>query len=356
MTQLGELLDELDMEIWLGHEGIRHKLTRGTRGLQANIRECPCCGNTKWKVYFGLETGLGNCFVCDEKFTKWKFIKAHLNVASADAARYLENYMRTQGWAPRQTASAPVQMKAELKIPTSLPIPINGRNLKYLENRGIDTELAKYFHLRYCHHGVFRYTDAYGRPAEQDYSGRVIVPVFDLDGKLVSFQGRDIAGTSTKKYLFPPGFASTGSVIYNGHNAWKAPRIVMGEGAFDAFATKLALDEDKVLREFTAVASFGKKLSDGDENSQMGKLKALQEKGALKEVVFIWDSEKEALEAAVDAALLVRRHGLGARIALLPKGRDPNEVPAQVVRDAVWKSVAVDAQIGIKLKLAARAL
>lgn len=350
-NQLGDLLDELDFETWLDHEGIRHKLTRGTRGVQANIRECPSCGNTKWKVYFGLESNLGNCFVCDTKFTKWRFITAHLNVANADVARYVENYMRTQGWRPRQVRSNPVTV-SELELPKSIVLPTpEGRNMSYLTNRNITKELTSYFHLRYCHEGVHQYQDAYGRLGYQDYSRRIIIPIFDMDGKMVSFQGRDITGTAEKKYLFPPGFAATGSVLYNGQNARKATRVVAGEGVFDCIAIKAALDEDKVLRNCVPLASFGKKLGP----DQMTKLKALAAEG-LKEVIFMWDAEKEALEAAVEASLECRANGLSAKIALLPKGRDPNEVAPEVVRQAVWDARVVDPQSAIKLLLLAKKL
>lgn len=350
MSELSDLLDELDFESWLEHEGIRFKLTRGKSGIQANIRECPSCGNTKWKVYFGTESGRGNCFVCDTSFNKWQFIAAHLGTSNSDVFQYIKAYAGTQGWRPKVVAPAATKPN-ELVLPDSMPIPIKGQNLSYLADRGVTLELAQYFGLRYCHSGSFLYRNAYGKPEAQDYSRRVIIPVYDLDGTLRSFQGRDITGLSEKRYLFPPEFASTGSILYNGQNAKGSGRVVIGEGVFDCIATKAAMDEDKVLRTFTAIASFGKKL--GDE--QVAKLMQLKE-GGLKEVVFLWDAEKEALNAAVEAALNVRSHGLGARIGLLPKGKDPNEVPGQVVRDAIWKSIQVDAQVAIKLKLAARSL
>lgn len=351
MSQLAELLEELDFESWLDYEGVRYKLTRGKSGIQAQIRECPSCGNTKWKVYFGIETGLGNCFVCERKFTKWKFISDHLAVSNFDTARYIENYMGQQGWRPRQTTSAPVTANA-LILPESHPIPINGKNLKYLQNRNITTELAQYFHLHYCHSGFFKHKDVQGRDAFQDYSKRVIIPIFDINGELINFQGRDVLGTAEQKYLFPPGFASTGSVLYNSHNAKKAVRVVIGEGAFDCFAIKAAMDGDKVLREFAALASFGKKLS----YDQIIKLRELKDSHALKEVVIMWDAEPKAIESAVNAGLELRKIGIPARLALLPAERDPNEVPPDVVNAAIWQAKTIDPVSAIQMKLAAQRL
>lgn len=351
MNQLKELLDELDMESWLDHEGVAYKRNRGTRGMQANIRECPACGNSKWKVYFGLETGLGNCFVCDVKFTKWKFIAAHLGANNADVAAYIETYMRTQGWKPKVASTAPV-LVSTLRMPESLPLPINGRNLKYLENRNVTGELARYFHLRYCHTGRFDYTNPEGRPAFQDYSRRIVIPIFDADGALASFQGRDITGESDRRYLFPPGFAATGSILYNAQNAAEAQTLVVGEGVFDCIAIKAALDADHELRDHCAVASFGKKL--GIE--QMDKLRLMQEKGKLKVVIFMWDAEQEALDAAVDAAISCKARGLITKIAVLPPGRDPNEVAPSVVLEAIAKAIVINPLSAITMKLKALGL
>src|SRR5690606_9971530 len=107
----------------------------------------------------------------------------------------------------------------------------------------------QYFALRFCHKGLWKYRDEVRGNCFVDFSQRIIIPVFDLDGNLVSFQGRDITGKAEKKYLFPNGFASTGEHLYNGHNVQRTARIVVGEGAFDVAATKVALDGDPDLRD-----------------------------------------------------------------------------------------------------------
>lgn len=351
-----ELLETIDMEMWLDREGVDYRVTRGSRGVQLNVRECPVCGTAKWKVYLNQDNGLGNCFSgdCEAKFNKWSFIKAQLGTPPAgQVIEHLKQVAKEQGWRPVRKVELAVNMATELKMPESIALPHKGRNLKYLDNRNINAELASYFHLRFCQRGHFDYLDVEGRPRKQDYSNRVIIPIFNLDGDLVSYQGRDITGTADRKYLFPPGFASTGSIIYNGHNAHGAEDIVIGEGAFDVMATKFALDGQAELRRVVAVGSFGKHLSHGDENSQLAKLLKLRD-GGLKRVTFMWDGEDRAIQDAIEAALLVRQFGLTARIAVLPKDKDPNEVPPQVVRDAFWKAVVVDRSVAARMKLARR--
>jgi DNA primase len=107
--------------------------------------------------------------------------------------------------------------------------------------------------------------DRWHAALSKHYNRRVLIPIYDLDGKLVSFQGRDITGTAEKKYLFPPGYArATGEHLYNGHNVIGRPSdVVVGEGAFDVIAIKVAFDADPTLRDVVPVGTFGKHLSHG---------------------------------------------------------------------------------------------
>jgi DNA primase len=351
-AELQEALDTLDFEQWLDREGIRYKVTRGHHGRQANIRECPRCGSTKWKVYFGLDTGFGNCFSgdCDgQGFNKWSFMKAYMGGDNRATVENVKASAREQGWQPPKLAAAPTVEHGPLKLPKSVALPVNGRNLKYLDNRNIGGELARYFGLRYCHDGKFWWEEG-GRKRFQDYSRRVIIPVFNLDGQLASFQGRDITGSADKKYLFPPGFASTGSILYNGHNAVGAREVCAGEGVFDVAAIKFALDGSLQTRHVVPIGTFGKHLSSGDADSQLAKLQQLQALG-LQIITFMWDGEPAALEAAISAGLLCHGIGLKARLAELPADKDPNEVAPQVVRDAYWKARVINPTSAIELRM-----
>lgn len=354
--ELQEALDKLDIEAWMDREGVDYRVTRGARGTQLNVKECPCCGNSNYKVYINQESGLGNCFAgdCEEKFNKWKFIRASLGgLSNKQVIEHIKAVAAEQGWRPPRRTSAAVNYKTDLILPESVALPIKGRNLKYLENRNISNDICQYFGLRFSMRGVFRYKDEEGRNRVQDYSKRIIIPVFDLAGDLVSFQGRDITGEAEKKYLFPPGFASTGAHLYNGHNAHGATDVVVGEGAFDVMATKIALDGDMALREVVPIGTFGKHLSHGDDGTQLARLMDLKEEG-LRRITIMWDGEEKAIEDAIETGLLLRKYGFVARIAILPKDRDPNEVPPAVVRNAYWKAEVVNEHVAVRLRLARR--
>ncbi|MDT1872892.1 DNA primase, partial [Acinetobacter baumannii] len=81
---------------------------------------------------------------------------------------------------------------------------------------------------------------------------------------------------------------------YNGHNALGYVEIVMGEGAFDAMAIYQAFKEDEFLCNVGVVASFGKHLSVGGDESQMAELLKLKDEG-LECVTIMWDGEPAAI-------------------------------------------------------------
>jgi DNA primase len=206
-----------------------------------------------------------------------------------------------------------------------------------------------------CQDGAFFYKDEEGNDRRKVFSGRIIIPIYDIDGTLVTFQGRDITGASETKYLFPPRLPSTGRYIYNAHRAkvegWS--HIVMGEGAFDVIATQAAIEGDRSWRGIGAVGSFGKNLSLDFEPGMPTQLQALMELKAagVHTITILWDGEKSALNSAVKAAEKLIRYGFIVRIAFLPKGRDPAEVSPDVVRKAITTAMPYTRSLGIKIKL-----
>ena len=353
MTKLSDLTQELDMEFWFDRESRAHKLSRGASGMQIHARECPKCGDTRWRTYLNADTGHGNCFVCDQPFDKATFIHyARGEPAWREVAKHVEDVLREQGWKPKKLVSTAV-FEGEVKLPLSFPLPTpDGQNLQYLEDRGIDAALAGYLHMRFCEEGWWNFQKDDGSQGGQKFDMRVIIPVFDLDGTLKTFQGRDITGLSDSKYLFPKQLPGTGRYLFNGHNAVRAKRVVMGEGALDVAAIKKALDDDVELRDVVPVGSFGKHLSYGsmDGDDQLGRFIQLKRDG-LVEVTIMWDGEKKALTGALDAAKLLRGIGLRVKIALLPRDKDPNEVLPETVRKAFYSATTYDSMLDVRWRL-----
>lgn len=352
MIDAEEIKRELDLEFFCQRESLAYKTSRGTSGMQINAKYCPSCGDSRYRVYLNLETGLGNCFKCNQPFNKLSFVHLTLGTKWPETFHYCGEVLREQGWRPKREVAAAVDM-GEVKLPESheLPTPA-GQNLVYLEQRGITGTLAKYFGLRWCEYGWFPTFDHEGKPFQQEFSSRVIIPVFDLDGQLKTFQGRDLTGTKDRKYLFPVGLPGTGRYLLNGQNVSLTDEVVMGEGFFDVAATKIALDEEVALRHIVPVGSFGKHLSYGSEtgDDQLGRFLQLKHRG-LKIVTIMWDGEVDALIAALNAAKILTGIGLKVRIALLPFDKDPNEVPPDVVRQAYYEAQLWTPALDVKWRL-----
>lgn len=337
--------DELDVESWLEWEGVDYKTSSGSSGIQLHIRTCPNpeCGNDKWKVYLNADTGLGNCFACGEKYNKWKFAKALKGMEGRELFAHFAEVKKELGYkvAVRKKPLITAEVTEELALPPSIALPTKeGANALYLEKRGITGEYAAYFHLRYCADGWHNYIKPDGDKGGQNCSERIIIPVFDLDGTLKTFQARDVTGEAEIRYIFPATLPGTGRYLYNGQNAYLgASELIVNEGPFDVAATKRVIDRFPDMKGICPVGTFGKHLSvslDGKED-QLGKFATLKRRG-LKRVTLMWDGEREALDAALDAAeVLWKRLGLEVWIALLPAGKDPDECDQYEVYEA-WKN------------------
>ncbi len=355
-----ELSEELDLEGFFQNEGLKYKMANGSSGWQVQAYECPVCNDRKWKTYLNAESGVGNCFKCEARFSKLSFVFATMHgrlpekgdkPAWRDTLALVKTVLKEQGWMPKRMTTAAVENAVKLPLSFALPTP-EGQNLVYLESRNVDNDLAAYFHLRYCDDGWWNYTKDDGTQGGQNFGGRIIIPVYDTDGKLVTYQGRDITGKSDRKYLFPMGLPGTGRFLFNGQNAYGAKRAILGEGAFDVIAIKRAMDEEVVARDVLPLGSFGKHLSFGslDGNDQLGRFMELK-RGGLQEVTIMWDGEEKVIGAALDAAKHLRGLGLKCKIALLPYEKDPNEVTPDVVRAAFYSAREYSAKLEIEWRL-----
>jgi DNA primase len=344
-------------EDFLDHQGIEYRATSGSRGPQFNIKECPKCGNAVWKVYLARDTGYGNCFSgsCESRFNLWTFAAAHLNTEdSPTIGKLFDEIAKGIGWKPKpKVAKATVPVfTGDLRLPISLAAGAAG--IPYMNERGFSPRIQQEFGLRDCREGAFFYKDEEGNQRRMIFTGRIIIPIYDLDGKLVTFQGRDTTGEKDPKYLFPPRLPSTARFLYNGHRA-KAERwshIVMGEGALDTAAIQEAIDGDRTLVGMGAVGSFGKNLTLDVEPGMATQLQALVElrNHGLKVITILWDGEKGALVSAVKTARKLTGYGFSVRIAFLPRGKDPADVARATVRKAIISALPYSKSLEIKVR------
>lgn len=134
VSELKELITELDFEQWLDTEGIVYR--RGgvsTRGREVNIKECPVCGSSNWKVYFNLTSGVGKCFAGDHpeeiQFNKLVFLKHYSGKSRRQFEEYVQNALLSQGWAPMKeelVLASTVELEEPVALPRHYELPIDG--------------------------------------------------------------------------------------------------------------------------------------------------------------------------------------------------------------------------------------
>ena len=226
--------------------------------------QCPFCLEDRFdlRMYVDVETGIGICFHCNQGFNAVKFVMAAQSCGWRKALRVLsdedDEYER-----PRDDEKpAPGAIFPPMQ-------PLGSDGLAYLAGRGITDAAIKHFRLMYCNaNTIIRGRTFYTKR-------RVIIPIHDVTGKAVSWQGRDTTGR-TLRYLFPPGFEGARYLF----NAWAIPvgaeYLILSEGAFDAFGWWS--DGFK-----NVVATFGKKISD----AQMDIIRYLKPKA----IFIAWDSD-----------------------------------------------------------------
>lgn len=364
MSDLKELLVDLDFEQWLDTENITFR--RGgmsKRGREVNIRDCPVCGSSGWKVYFNLGTNVGKCFAGDHpeeiQFNKLVFMKHHSGKSRRDFEEYVKNALLEQGWAPKREElilKSDVELETPLVLPRHYMLPIEGQLPTYLAERKVTPELARYFDLRYCVEGKHAFVDPYtDKVRGQDFGMRILLPIYNLDGVMKTFQGRDVTGEAERRYLFPITLPASGKFLYNGHNAKSKHTVVVSEGAFDVINIKRALFDEESLREAVEpIGTFGMHLSGDtvqDEEDQIGAFLTLKAHG-LKNVIMMWDSEKQALRNTMRASRRLQSIGLNVKVACLGvEGLDPGDAtPEQIIR-AYYKSKPYSKQLELKASI-----
>ena len=348
MSELAEILEDLDLCDYLECEGIEYKKS-GPNNIK--LKECPWCGGSK--AYFSVTKKVGNCFSasCNEKFNLFTFAKQTLSTTNFETFKHFKNYSDNFGYNSSSTLmsveTTPLEpLTSGWKLPNSVSLPTpSGHTHSALTARSISLETQAKFGLRWCEKGSFNYYDEFYGSKFQNFSQRIIIPVYDLNDELVTFQGRAAWNVNEesgeKRYLFPAGLPGTGKFIYNGNKVKSLETLIMGEGPFDAMAIDQLISNDIDFKGYGAIASFGLNIGHGDENhdDQLGRLRTLKSQG-LKTIIICWDGEHNAFMQALEAAKFLNEERFNVKVVTLPQGTDPNEVTSIVLKKCIeeaWK-------------------
>lgn len=175
-------------------------------GQELNFQTCPVCGSTGWNTYVNPLTGAWYCFAARHTENKGGAVEVDYD---SDQARQVmlrvlaENYTEDYTW-------------PEVHLPETRPI--GGFTFKYLESRGLSSDLI--------HQLAFR---------EMVDEPRLLVPFFGLEGRVIGWTGRLVYAPATHtnpKYRGPSGDKPPYMLPRWG----EVDEAVLVEGPFDAIA------------------------------------------------------------------------------------------------------------------------
>jgi len=242
--------------------------------------------------------------------------------------------------------------------------------LKYLkEERSLSDETIKHFEMGYAPEG---WQTLYGYLVEQKkypvqlveqaglivprkggtgyydrFRDRVMVPIHDVQNRLIGFGGRGLTADAKPKYLNSPEteLFDKGRTLYGLDKAKaaiaKQDRAIVVEGYFDVIALHAAGITN-------AVASLGTALN-------AGQVKLLLRYTESKQVVFNFDADAAGVKAADRAigevADMAYRGDVQLRVLNIPEGKDPDDylkvhTPEEYVALADGAPLWLDWQIG----------
>lgn len=163
----------------------------------------------------------------------------------------------------------------------------------YLKNRGITAKLAREYELGYVPSNV-RFTSL---------AGRILFPLLDYSGSVVTYQGRAISPKVKPKYYHTPYMKSAhiyGLVQILRRNP-KAKRVVVVEGPVDVLILALfGID---------AVCTFGTSFS----NEHAFILASI-----FREVIFTFDNDETGRAAATQANEMLQPYHIESNIVFVP--------------------------------------
>ncbi len=325
---------------------------------------CPFHGDKDPSFKVDRGRGTWHCFGCSEGGSVFTFVMKDEGLSFPEAVRELAGRYGVELPAPKLTPDQRrkievrdrllrvMQMAGKFFV-QQLNSPSGRQAREYLfERRGLDGDTVRAFGLGYApdaweelgrHLADQRVPEELvveaglairrdkGNGAYDRFRGRVMFPIRDATGKLVSFGGR-IMGDGEPKYMNGPEspMFSKSRTLYNLDQARSAmrkkDRALVVEGYFDVITC--------AAHGFTeTVAPMGTALT----VEQVRRLK-----GQAPEAVLVFDGDQAGLRAATRSLPVFLGEAMSARVLLLPQGEDPDtflrKQGAEAFEEAVVKA------------------
>ncbi|MEO5372847.1 MAG: DNA primase [Alphaproteobacteria bacterium] len=368
-----QFLDEIRARVPLsGVAGRRVRLQRRGREFSGL---CPFHNEKSPSFTINEDKGFFHCFGCgahgdvitfEMRAAGLSFVDAVERLAGEAGLEVPKSSPEERDRARRHATLHEVIEAAAVFFEKQLRMPAGRAALEYLHGRGVDEETIARFRLGYAPGGnalkaalrresvdeelmaaggLIGVPDD-GRPAYDVFRDRVMFPITDRRGRIIAFGGR-VMGDGHPKYLNSPDtdLFQKGHVLYGLAQARTAAQekgaIIVAEGYMDV----IALSRGGFRH---AVAPLGTALTE----TQIEELWR-----QAPEPVLCFDGDaagRRAAQRAAERALPLLRPGLSLSFAMLPQGKDPDDLlraegaPAMAavlgsaipLSEAVWRALS----------------
>ncbi len=172
--------------------------------------------------------------------------------------------------------------------------------------------------------------------------GRLIIPVIDQFNNVVAFDGRRIDGGKEQKYINTKETSVfiKGKTLFNLNNLKKVKNqegidcVIMVEGHLDVVSLNQAGFRN-------VVASMGTALT----KDQARILKRYSDK-----IIISYDGDFAGQKAAIKGLEILSEEGLDVKVAVMPEGKDPDDVIRELGADA-YRKILLEAMPLVDFKL-----
>lgn len=311
----------------------------------------PCPFHQEKSASFHVDDrkGFYYCFGCHAKGDAISFVRETENVGFMEAVEILaretgmpmpERDPQAQQKADRRTQLAKVMEQAVKFFRLQLNTAAAAEARAYLERRGLGAEVLDRWEIGYAPEqwqalwdhlksknieddlilgaGLAKPSSKGGKPYDT-FRGRIMYPIRDARGRAIAFGGRAMDPNDNAKYLNSPEteLFDKGRSLYNQGPArtaaGKGKPLIVAEGYMDVIALASAGFE-------AAVAPLGTAITE----NQLQLLWRIA-----PEPIIALDGDQAGLRAAmrlIDLALPLLEAGQSLRFALMPTGKDPDDL------------------------------
>ena len=311
----------------------------------------PCPFHQEKSASFHVDDrkGFYYCFGCHAKGDAISFVRETENVGFMEAIQILAGEAglpmpardpRAQERSDRRTELIKVMEAAVQFYRLQLKTGAAANARDYLDRRGLSQQTLDRFEIGFApdtRQGLFTALTSKGFPADQiieaglcakpddggapydRFRGRILFPIRDARGRAIAFGGRSLDPNARAKYLNSPEtpLFDKGNSLYNfapaREAAGKGQPLIVAEGYMDVIALSVA--------GFTAsVAPLGTAVTE----NQLQLMWRVSD-----EPVIALDGDTAGLRAAyrvIDLALPLLEAGKSLRFAIMPEGKDPDDM------------------------------